>query len=61
MPGDFLPGATSGTICRRVHADVRPGSIVVLHDNPRAAPATPAALADLLADLTADGWSLEAL
>ena len=61
MPGDFLPGATSGTIYRRVHADVRPGSVIVLHDNPRAAPATPAALADLLADLTADGWSLEAL
>ena len=61
MPGDFLPRATSAVVHRRILADVRPGSIVVLHDNPTAAPNTPAALADLLLDLTADGWSLEAL
>lgn len=61
MPGDFLPRATPGNVYRRVRTDVRPGSIIVLHDNLKAEHVTPAALSELLADLTADGWSLEAL
>ncbi|MEM6644902.1 MAG: polysaccharide deacetylase family protein [Bacteroidota bacterium] len=61
MPGDFLRGVTSRQITQRVLRTVRPGSIVVLHDNPNVAEVTPPALAALLSDLSADGWRFAAL
>ena len=61
MPGDYLPRATAKCVHRRIRHNIRPGSIIVLHDNLKAEHVTPAALADLLTDLTANGWMLEAL
>jgi len=61
MPGDFLRGVTSQQITQRVLRPVRPGSIVVLHDNANVASVTPVALDALLSDLTADGWRFAAL
>lgn len=61
MPGDFLDGVTSQQITQRVLRAIRPGSIVVLHDNLNVAGVTPRALAVLLADLAADGWRFAAL
>ncbi|GAB5518362.1 MAG: polysaccharide deacetylase family protein [Rhodothermales bacterium] len=61
MPGDFLHGVTASQITQRVLRTVRPGSIVVLHDNLKVAEVTPPALDTLLADLTRDGWRFAAL
>ena len=60
-PGDYLPGATAGAIERRILRAVRPGSIIVLHDNPRAGAIAPEALAAVLAHLRDLGWSFRAL
>ena len=60
-PGDYRPGAVAQTIERRILRSVRPGSIVVLHDNPRADGVTPAALAAVLERLRDDGWRFAAL
>ena len=61
MPGDYLPGSTAHKVEQRILSSIRPGSIIVLHDNAKAERVTPAALARLLPCLTADGWSFEAL
>jgi len=61
MPGDFLSNVDQAYIERFVRRHLRPGSIVVLHDNPIVDDATPAALDTLLRTLTADGWRFEAL
>ena len=61
MPGDYLRNATADKVEQRVLSDIRPGSIIVLHDNPKAEHVTPSALARILTRLTDDGWSLEAL
>ncbi|MEM1094021.1 MAG: polysaccharide deacetylase family protein [Bacteroidota bacterium] len=61
MPGDFLRGVTSKHVSERVLRSIRPGSIVVLHDNPNVAHVTPVALGALLSNLTAEGWRFAAL
>lgn len=61
MPGDFLPGATAAKIERRLQAYMRQGSIVVLHDNPKADGHMPAALGRVLQRLCGEGWRFPAL
>jgi peptidoglycan-N-acetylglucosamine deacetylase len=61
MPGDFLPWRRSAGIAVFTVERVRPGSIVVLHDNPLTAGKLPAALELMLRTLAADGWKCEAL
>ncbi len=60
-PGDFLASATQEKVEARILQAVRPGSIIVLHDNPKAQDVTPPALATVLAQLRDDGWRFEAL
>jgi peptidoglycan-N-acetylglucosamine deacetylase len=61
MPGDYLPGATAAGLQRHMLNCVRTGSIIVLHDNPKARLAMPAALEQVLLTLTAQGWRFLAL
>lgn len=61
MPGDYLQMATAESVARFVLKHVRPGSIIVLHDNPICEAVTPEALAMILEVMTADGWQFEAL
>ena len=61
MPGDFLHAIDQAYIERFVQAHIRPGSIIVLHDNPIVDDSTPAALDTLLRVLSADGWQFNAL
>ncbi len=61
MPGDYLQTATANGVARFVLKHIRPGSIVVLHDNPICEHVTPAALKTILRRLTRDGWQFEAL
>lgn len=61
MPGDWMARTTTADIERRVLGHLRPGSIVVLHDNPKCALKLPPALETILRTLRADGWRLEAL
>jgi peptidoglycan/xylan/chitin deacetylase (PgdA/CDA1 family) len=61
VPGDWLPRVTTRRIEQFVLRHVRPGSIVVLHDNPRTADKLPAALHTLLTILHAEGWRFAAL
>ena len=60
-PGDYLEGMPEQAIVQQVEAHVRPGSVIVLHDNPRCAEKTPAALARVLDRLADDGWSFPPL
>jgi uncharacterized membrane-anchored protein len=60
MPGDFLGMATQPSVEQFVLRFSRPGSVVVLHDNP-IAPMTPAALETILRRLSAKGWRFAAL
>lgn len=59
--GDFLPSATSTQIERRLLRAIRPGSIIVLHDNHNANHITPQALKHTLARLIGEGWRFAAL
>ena len=61
MPGDFLRWTSSRRVARRVLALVRPGSIIVLHDNPDTKDVTLEALEIILRRLTAEGWRFPAL
>ena len=61
MPGDYLETATADGVARFVLKRVRPGSIVVLHDNPVCEHVTPAALDTILQVLSAEGWRFDAL
>lgn len=61
MPGDYLQTATTDSVVRFVVKHVRPGSIIVLHDNPACEDVTPAALEHMLSAMTRDGWRFEAL
>lgn len=59
--GDFLERVSAAHVTRHVDAYVRPGSVIVLHDNPCCRDTTPDALRRILERLSADGWSFEAL
>lgn len=61
MPGDFLLHIGPSYVERFVQRRIRPGSIIVLHDNPIVEDTTPPALDTLLRSLSADGWRFEAL
>ena len=61
MPGDFLDSATADRVARFVLRTVRPGSIIVLHDNPICQHVTPSALNTILETLSGEGWTFEAL
>lgn len=61
MPGDYLQTATADGVARFVLDTVRPGSIVVLHDNPICQHVTPQALETILSTLSDDGWSFDTL
>lgn len=60
-PGDYLEAMPEEAIVRQVIAHVRPGSVIVLHDNLRCAQKTPVALARLLERLADEGWSFPPL
>lgn len=60
-PGDYLEAMSTDAVVQHVEAHLRPGSIVVLHDNIRCAMKTPAALDRLLERLTGEGWSFSSL
>ena len=61
MPGDYLKTATAGRVARFVNRHVRPGSVIVLHDNPVCEGITLPALTRILETLSAEGWSFDAL
>jgi peptidoglycan/xylan/chitin deacetylase (PgdA/CDA1 family) len=61
MPGDYLPWATQHKVEHRLFSYIRRGSIVVLHDNPKAEGHMPAALETVLRRLRGEGWSFPAL
>ncbi|HET6568147.1 MAG TPA: polysaccharide deacetylase family protein [Rhodothermales bacterium] len=61
MPGDFLAGATPQKLERFILKHIRPGSVIVLHDNPKARLAMPPALENVLRILTREGWQFPAL
>ncbi|PEN15017.1 polysaccharide deacetylase family protein [Longibacter salinarum] len=61
MPGDYLRTATERSIHDFVLQTIRPGSIIVLHDNPICESITPAALDSMLSVLRHDGWRFPAL
>lgn len=61
MPGDFLPSCTTDFITRFVRKNLRPGSVLVVHDNPKAASTLPLALANITVPLRRTGWRFEAL
>ncbi|NBB99666.1 MAG: polysaccharide deacetylase family protein [Bacteroidetes bacterium] len=60
-PGDFLAWIDAARVRQHVLRFIRPGSIIVLHDNPVAREAVLPALPALLRDLRHDGWRFEAL
>lgn len=60
-PGDYLPSATPALIAHRILRAVRPGAILVLHDNPNSERVTPVALTHVLTHLQAEGWRFAAL
>lgn len=61
MPGDYLQTATASRVSSFVINHVRPGSVIVLHDNPICEDVTPQALETILDTLTAKGWRFDAL
>jgi peptidoglycan/xylan/chitin deacetylase (PgdA/CDA1 family) len=61
MPGDFLRATTAARVARLVRRHLRPGSVVVLHDNPICDGVTLPALRRLLPELADTGWRFEAL
>ena len=61
MPGDYLQTATAERVSSFVINHVRPGSVIVLHDNPICEDVTPQALDTILDTLTTQGWQFDAL
>ena len=61
MPGDYLQSATADGVARFVLKHVRPGSIIVLHDNPICEGVTRPALETVLRRLSREGWQFKAL
>lgn len=60
-PGDFLPWIDADRVRQHVLHFIRPGSIIVLHDNPIARAVVLPVLPPLLRDLKRDGWRFEIL
>jgi len=61
LPADFAPWCTPDSVARFVARYVRPGSIIVLHDNALTIDRTPFTLELLLSELRAEGWQFAAL
>ncbi len=61
MPGDYLQTATASRVSSFVINHIRPGSVIVLHDNPICEDVTPQALETILDTLTEKGWRFDAL
>ena len=61
MPGDYLKTARPRRVATFVVRHVRPGSVIVLHDNPICEDVTLPALNTILRTLRAEGWSFDAL
>ncbi len=61
MPGDYLQTATARRVSRFILRHIRPGSVIVLHDNPTCEEVTPQALRTILETLPPRGWSFDAL
>lgn len=61
MPADWLLPTGVSHLQRRILRSIRPGSLIVLHDNPKSQAATPRALAALLPRLRDEGWQFRAL
>ena len=61
MPGDYLQTATASRVSSFVVNHIRPGSVIVLHDNPISEDVTPQALDTILDTLTGRGWRFDAL
>jgi peptidoglycan/xylan/chitin deacetylase (PgdA/CDA1 family) len=61
MPGDYLQTATAERVSSFVINHIRPGSVIVLHDNPICEDVTPQALDTILDTLTGEGWRFDAL
>lgn len=61
MPGDFVPWTSARAVARRTLQLIRPGSIIVLHDHPRAHDVALPALRMMLQRLTAEGWRFPVL
>jgi len=61
MPGDYLQTATADRVAEFVLNTVRPGSIIVLHDNPICEGVTLPALQTILPAMDREGWRFEAL
>ncbi len=59
--GDYLQRVTGEHVLRHVETYIRPGSVIVLHDNPCCADTTPEALDRLLERMMGQGWRFEAL
>lgn len=59
MPPDFDKNAISGQLHKRMKKEIRPGSIICLHDNPVSARVTPELLERSLPELLAQGWTFE--
>ena len=61
MPGDYLQTAAADRVAEFVLNTVRPGSIIVLHDNPICEGVTLPALQTILPAMDREGWRFEAL
>lgn len=61
LPADYLPSARMETILHRSTRWIRPGSVIVLHDNPKFHPVTLPAVERMLERLSDDGWTFKAL
>lgn len=61
MPGDYHETTTASRVAQFVIRHVRPGSVIVLHDNPICEDVTLSALDTILRTLSAAGWTFDAL
>lgn len=61
MGGDFRPGRSAESCARHVLRSIRPGSIIVLHDNPKSAACVQSALPLILGGLSQKGFRAGAL
>lgn len=61
MPADYYESQPAENVLARLERWLRPGSIVVLHDNPRCRRIYPEMLDRFLSARTKDGWTFEAL